>query len=91
MKYFILFFLLFSAIDLFSQNTFLDKFQNQKDIGNPKVKGNTLYNPEDQSYTLKGGGYNIWFNRDEFQYAYNKLRGDFILTANLKLLGDYFG
>jgi Tol biopolymer transport system component len=63
-------------------------FQNHADIGNPKIKGAVSYNNDMQSYNLKGGGYNIWFNRDEFHYAYNKVKGDFILTANLKLLGD---
>ena len=62
-------------------------FQNHADLGKPKVKGTTTYNEVDQSYNLKGAGYNIWFNRDEFQYAYNKIKGDFILTANVKLLG----
>ncbi|MEO6221232.1 MAG: hypothetical protein ABIO81_12440, partial [Ginsengibacter sp.] len=63
-------------------------FQNHVDIGNPKLKGNVTYNTTDQSYTLKGAGYNIWFNRDELHYAYNKVKGDFILTANVKLLGE---
>jgi TolB protein len=63
-------------------------FTNHADVGNPKVKGAATYNPTDQSYNLKGGGYNIWFNRDEFHYAYQKIKGDFILTANMKLLGQ---
>ena len=62
-------------------------FQQSRDIGNPAVKGATTFNPGDQSYSLKGGGYNVWFNRDEFHYAYSKVKGDFILTANVKLLG----
>ena len=62
-------------------------FENNKDIGNPKIKGSVSYNGQDQSYQLLGAGYNIWFNRDEFQYAYNKIKGDFILTANVKLSG----
>jgi TolB protein len=57
------------------------------DIGNPKLKGETIFNDADQSYKLKGGGYNIWNNRDEFHYAYTMLKGDFMLTANVKLSG----
>ena len=63
-------------------------FKSHADIGNPAVKGDVQYEPGTQTYTLKGGGYNIWFNRDEFQYAYNTLKGDFILTANVKLIGE---
>jgi hypothetical protein len=62
-------------------------FSNHADIGNPKTKGDAAYNQVDQSYNVKGGGYNIWFGRDEFHYAYNKIKGDFILTANFKILG----
>jgi len=60
---------------------------NHIDIGNPKLKGSTIFNTTDQSYSLKGGGYNIWNNRDEFHYAYTILKGDFMLTANVKLMG----
>ncbi len=62
-------------------------FSNHVDIGKPKLAGTTTYNSDDQSYTLKGGGYNIWFGRDEFQYAFNKVKGDFILTGNFKMIG----
>ena len=62
-------------------------FSNHGDIGNPKSKGDASYNQADQSYNIKGAGYNIWFGRDEFHYAYNKLKGDFILTANFKMSG----
>ncbi len=60
-------------------------FQQQGDIGNPKIKGTLQYKEENQSYTIKAGGYNVWFNRDEFHYAYSKVKGDFLLTANVKL------
>ena len=62
-------------------------FSNHSDIGNPKLSGDALFNNEDQTYNLKGSGYNIWFGRDEFHYAYNKIKGNFILTANFKMKG----
>ena len=70
-----------------AQNTQVGVFQANSDIGNPKKTGSSLYNPSDQSYTLKGGGYNIWFERDEFHYLFNKIKGDFILTANFEFVG----
>ncbi len=57
------------------------------DIGNPKKAGSSVYNKADQSYALKGAGYNIWFERDEFHYLFNKIKGDFILTANFEFIG----
>ena len=71
-----------------AQSTPVGVFSFHADIGNPAVKGSAAFNSGDQSYNLKGGGYNVWFNRDEFHYAYSKLKGDFILTANVKLLGE---
>ena len=62
-------------------------FQHHLDIGSPKVQGSVAFDAVAQRYTLTGGGYNVWFNRDEFHYAYSRLKGDFILTANVKLLG----
>ena len=63
-------------------------FQDYADVGNPKLAGSTQYDEATQTYTLKGAGYNIWFARDEFQYAYKKLKGDFILTANFEFVGN---
>ena len=83
---FILFFLGNYSL-LNAQSSPIGIFENHADIGNPKLKGAVSYNTADQSYNLKGAGYNIWFNRDEFHYAYSKIKGDFILTANVKLLG----
>src|SRR5690606_15877201 len=63
-------------------------FEQHADVGNPRITGSTVFNPNTQEYTIRGGGYNIWFGRDEFQYAYNKLAGDFILTANFEFIGE---
>ena len=66
-------------------------FESSVDIGNPKQAGSTLYDSNEQEYIIKGSGYNIWFGRDEFQFPYKKLTGDFILTANFWPSGDRLG
>lgn len=65
-------------------------FQLSNDIGNPKNPGSAIYDDADQSYSVKGSGYNIWLERDEFHYLYNRIKGDFILTANFKFEGKGF-
>jgi len=60
-------------------------FQQQGDIGKPKLQGGISFDASSQSYSLSGSGYNIWFNRDEFRYAYNYIKGDFILTASFAI------
>lgn len=63
-------------------------FEKSADVGTPRLAGSAVYNEADQSYSLKGAGYNIWFGRDEFQFLYKHLTGDFILTASFAFLGD---
>src|SRR5450759_4492237 len=88
MKYLITFFTIWASfIMVIVKNTPVGIFQANSDIGNPKKAGSAIYNQSDQSYTLKGGGYNIWFERDEFHYLYNKIKCDFILTANFEFVG----
>ncbi len=71
-----------------AQTNSIGIFQNHADIGNPKNRGAAQYDEAAQTYTLKGAGYNIWFNRDEFHYVYNRISGDFILTANFEFIGE---
>lgn len=63
-------------------------FSSNQDIGNPKNAGGAVFNESDQSYTLKGAGYNIWFERDEFNFLFSPIKGNFILTANFKFEGQ---
>jgi len=88
MKYFII--LLFTVLSgtIPAQDMPMGIFQFNSDIGNPKNHGSVIYNKTEQSYSLRGSGYNIWFERDEFHYLFNKIKGDFILTANFKFEGN---
>ena len=88
MRYSLFLLAYFSFAMSFAQNQPIGIFDNHSDIGNPKIPGSVSYDASNQVYTMKGSGYNIWFNRDEFQYLYKKLSGDFILTANFEFLGD---
>ena len=85
MKYFLSTFCIFLlAPAAMGQNI----FHEHSDIGHPKIMGSTTFDKKTNTYTLTGGGYNIWFNRDEFQFAYKKLRGDFTVTANFEFIGE---
>ena len=66
-------------------------FDDHMDIGHPKLAGDAGYDTSTQTYTIKGAGDNIWFNRDEFQFVYKKISGDFILTADFAFTGDTAG
>jgi TolB protein len=66
-------------------------FDDHMDIGRPKLSGDATYDATTQTYTVTGAGDNIWFNRDEFQFVYKKITGDFILTADFAFIGDTAG
>jgi hypothetical protein len=78
---------LFLACTISYAQTPVGSFEDHRDIGNPKNKGNAVYDSQSQSYTLTGSGYNIWFGRDEFHFLFSKLKGDFLLTANFEFIG----
>jgi len=86
-----LFFLLhglFMMVGTLSGQNNLGIFDNHTDIGNCMKKGSATYNPDNQTYTIRGSGNNMWFDRDEFHYLWTKLQGDFILRAEVKLIGE---
>ena len=66
-------------------------FQDHTDVGSPKYIGTTKYDSSDQSYHLRGAGYNVWFNHDECQFVYRKIGGDFMVTADFAFTGDTAG
>ncbi len=66
----------------------LGLFQGHGDIGNPKLTGASFYNGATQEYTLSAGGYNMWGERDEYQFAWRKITGDFILHTRVAFHGE---
>lgn len=62
-------------------------FQDSLDVGNPKLAGSSHYDEKTKEYRLSGSGYNIWFARDEFQFLFKKISGDFTLTADFEFVG----
>src|SRR5688500_9037877 len=65
----------------------LGDFEAHGDVGSPKIAGYATHNAASQAYTLSAGGVNIWAKRDEFQFAYRRMRGDFIVQAQVEFVG----
>jgi TolB protein len=78
---------IFGSTALKAQSDSLGVFSTHQDIGKPKLNGSAKYDKVTHSYTITGAGYNIWFNRDEFQYVFRKIKGDFTATANFEFKG----
>jgi len=62
-------------------------FENHVDVGNPITSGNASYDPITQTYTLTGAGENMWYGKDQFHLAYQRIKGDFIIRATIEFVG----
>ena len=62
-------------------------FEGSGDIGNPKMKGSFNYNPSSNTYTLAGGGINMWNKSDEFFMAWKRMNGNFSISAKVAFEG----
>ena len=71
----------------FGAETPVGLFAQQADVGAPAIGGSTTYDPSVQSYRMTGSGTNLWGSSDQFQFAWNQLKGDFILRARVEFVG----
>jgi len=62
-------------------------FEGNNDIGNIKIAGSIKFNPSDNTYTVSGGGTNMWFDNDELQYVWKKMSGDVSISADIEWVG----
>jgi hypothetical protein len=87
MRFFYLILFVIAANTAFAQVEPIGLFDSHTDIGNPKHAGSAEYDKVTHTYNITGSGYNIWFNRDEFQFVFKKIKGDFTATANFDFTG----
>lgn len=85
--------LTFLSHSVMAADTHLDKqppgfFENSSDVGQVKIPGSVLYDVGAQEYHLTASGKNMWATEDEFRFVYKKIKGDFIVTANLRFIGE---
>jgi TolB protein len=64
------------------------QFADSADIGVPSIAGSTIYDPSIQHYRMSAGGINMWGTTDQHQFAWNKLKGDFIVRARIEWVGQ---
>ncbi len=62
-------------------------FEGQGDVGVPKISGSASYDAANQEYAVTGAGTNMWSTGDQFQFVWNKTKGDVILRARVELVG----
>jgi TolB protein len=62
-------------------------FEGETDVGRVSRAGATAYNPELQQYVISGSGQNMWAERDDFHFVWQRLTGNFILSARVRFVG----
>ena len=62
-------------------------FSHQRDIGNVAHPGSVTFVPALGQYVVAGGGANMWSTNDAFHFVWNRMSGDFTLTADVKFIG----
>ena len=58
-------------------------FKNGNDIGNIKMKGSMSYDKSTNTYTISGGGENMWASADDFFMVWRNETGDFSFSSRL--------
>jgi len=65
----------------------LGLFENETEIGAPKRPGAVEWDAGAGTYTVSGGGANMWFTNDVFHFVWKRVSGDVSLSADIALLG----
>ena len=62
-------------------------FTADTDIGTPHHAGSVQYDAAQQTYTVGGGGVNMWFTNDACHFVWKKVSGDVTLAADINFIG----
>ena len=76
-----------SAFTARAQTSGLGLFEVQGDVGLTRQAGSAEYDAARASYTVSGGGENMWFTNDAFHFVWKKVSGDVTLAADIAFLG----
>ncbi len=63
-------------------------FTESADIGDTALAGATVFDAAAGTYTLTGGGANMWGGQDAFHYAWKDMSGDVFAAATIAFEGE---
>lgn len=66
----------------------LGLFEAHGDVGAVGKPGTVAYDAKAGTYTVTGGGENMWFATDAFHFAWKKASGDVTLAADIRFVGS---
>lgn len=62
-------------------------FEKNGDVGAVKIPGSIVYDQARKTYTIAGGGENMWATTDAFHFVWRRMSGDLSLAADIQTLG----
>jgi hypothetical protein len=65
----------------------LGLFEAQGDVGTVGKPGSAVYDATAATYTVTGGGENMWFGTDALHFVWKKASGDLALAADVRFVG----
>jgi TolB protein len=78
---------LFASAQFVFGGSKLGIFSKQADIGSVAKPGSVSFDSAKGEYLIAGGGENMWFTNDAFHFVWEKMSGDFTLTADIRWIG----
>ena len=66
-----------------AQEASMKPFTDHGDVGAPAQAGRARFDAATQTFTLTGAGVNMWEKKDEFQFVWRKMKGDFQITSEI--------
>ncbi len=72
----------------FAQSGPVGVFTNSGDVGDPAIKGSTVFTSSSGEYRITASGANMWAKQDQFQYVWREMTGNFAVAATLRFLGQ---
>ena len=71
----------------FSQNKAVGLFEGHGDVGAVAKAGSVEYDSANKVYVVAGGGENMWFATDAFQFVWKRVSGDVSLASDIQWIG----
>ncbi|MEO8428586.1 MAG: hypothetical protein ABI651_15910 [Verrucomicrobiota bacterium] len=62
-------------------------FESHSEVGASRQAGSVEYDAARRSYTVSGGGENMWSTNDAFHFVWKKVSGDITLAADISFIG----
>lgn len=65
----------------------LGAFEDHSGVGSAKLAGSVRFDAASGAYSVSGGGANMWFTNDAFQFVWKRVSGDVTLMADVAFEG----